>query len=549
MSNLNIPTVELVSTLRAAPQNGSPSSQDYNDSWTEALADLASLSGFIDEILIPMLNGLLGTILPDPNASPLGLEGRFIYSDTTDSTSVFFNNLADQSLSIADSLRVIQGTVITTQQAIATLNVEVIALQTQLSTTNQNDIAQALQNFAASLQSLTSQTQSIQSSVATFEVNGTALTLQSIVNIEAGNGITITNPSAGDILIAGPLLKHNGTSNSTQTLLNIAAGTNVSVSEVGGTLTINCTSGAGGVALQTNGSPNSTQALLDLQQGTGVTISESGGVVTISAGASISLSTNGTSNASQTALNLENGTNIKITNPSAGNVLISSPTIPIAKRWCQYQSIPGLTISSGNGEQVLLDTFTAPSANASDVAGGPTATFGPYTQYQAGTGAGGGFFNILGTAGFWSGRNPYINVIAGFNSSADFASANDSFIWLCMSDGTTGTNFRTASPTGVNLFGFLYDSALSANWIAVVGNAGTYTTTNTGVAADANPHQFEAQVNNGSTNVVFSIDGTVVATVSAVPAAVAMAVTIAVGDTAAVTTNFNVCRFYGQSDF
>src|SRR5271170_1010854 len=237
MSNLNLATVELVSTLRAAPQNGSPSSQDYNDSWTEALADLASLSGFIDEILIPMLDGLLGTILPDPNGSPLGLEGRFIYSDTTDSTAVFFNNLSDQSLSIADSLRVIQGTVVTTQQAIATLNVEVIALQTQLSTTNQNDIAQALQNFAASLQSLTAQTQSLASSVATYETNGTSNTLQSILNIVAGNGMTITNPSGGEVLIAGPTLQHNGTPNSIQTLLNIAAGTNVTVAEAGGTIT------------------------------------------------------------------------------------------------------------------------------------------------------------------------------------------------------------------------------------------------------------------------------------------------------------------------
>lgn len=157
MPTMNLSTIELVSTLRAAPMNGSPSSQDYNDSWTESLVDLAALSGFINDILIPMLNGLDATVLPNPNGSPNGLEGRYIFSDTSDSTSLFFDSLSEQSLSLADSLRILQGIIQTSQISINTLNVQVTALQSQLSSTNQNDIAQALQNFAASLTNLTNQ--------------------------------------------------------------------------------------------------------------------------------------------------------------------------------------------------------------------------------------------------------------------------------------------------------------------------------------------------------------------------------------------------------
>jgi len=172
MSTLNLATVELVSTLREAPMNGSPSSADYNDSWTESLADLASLSGFINDILLPMLNGLIGTIQPSPTAAPLGLEGRFIFGDTTDQTSLFYDDLSDTSLSIADSLRVLNGVVTTVSTAITNLTVQVTSLQTLLSSTNQNDISTALQNFSASLQNtiarVTANTQSISSATETL---------------------------------------------------------------------------------------------------------------------------------------------------------------------------------------------------------------------------------------------------------------------------------------------------------------------------------------------------------------------------------------------
>src|SRR5271156_1739589 len=156
-STLDLSTVELVSTLREAPMNGSPSSQDYNDSWTESLADLASLSGFINDILIPMLNGLDGAIQSSPSATPLGLTGLYVFTDTTQTTPVFYDNLSNTSLTISQSFGVINGLVTTVQTAMTNLIVQVQALQTQLSSTNQNDVAQALQNFNTALQNLTSQ--------------------------------------------------------------------------------------------------------------------------------------------------------------------------------------------------------------------------------------------------------------------------------------------------------------------------------------------------------------------------------------------------------
>lgn len=214
MATIDIQTVELVSTLRAAPANGPTNSTDYNDSWTESLADLASLSGFINDILLPMLNGLISTIQPNPLITPHGLEGRYVFSDTSDFTQVFYDNLSNQSLSIADSLRILNGIIGAVETTVANLNVEVTALQTQLSSTTQNDIAQTLQNFAAALSNLTSQV--------------------------TNNTITIDQLPI--------LLQTNGATNDVQNKLNLVAGANVTITETAGNTTISSTGGVGGGA-------------------------------------------------------------------------------------------------------------------------------------------------------------------------------------------------------------------------------------------------------------------------------------------------------------
>lgn len=234
MATLDLATVELVSTLRAAPQNGSPSSQDYNDSWSESLADLAALSGFVNDIIVPMLNGLSTKVLPNPNAVPNGLEGRYVFSDTSDLTSVFFDSLSAQPLSVADSLRILNGIITTVQSAIANLNVEVTALQTQLSSTNQNDVAQALQNFAASLQALTAQTnsntQQLLNSVIEISVNNVDTATQNKLNLKAGSNMTITAGIGGDVTFSSTGGGGGGTVPRTTTAINTGSlGNNVAV--------------------------------------------------------------------------------------------------------------------------------------------------------------------------------------------------------------------------------------------------------------------------------------------------------------------------------
>lgn len=264
MGTLDLTTVELVSTLRQAPLNGPTNSQDFNDSQTEVLADLASISGFINDLLIPMLDGLSLAIQPINVTAPHGLEGRYIFSDTSDLTAIFFDSLSNQPLSIAESLKLLQGIIQAVQVTVANLNVEVTALQTQLSSTNQNDIAQALQNFSADLISLTAQV---------------------VANTESISNNII-------------LLETNGTTNDVQNKLNLVAGSNVTISQVGGNITISSTGGGGGsVELKTNGSDNSSQTVLNLKNGTGISITSGGsGDVTVAStiGDPVGLSHGGT---------------------------------------------------------------------------------------------------------------------------------------------------------------------------------------------------------------------------------------------------------------
>lgn len=112
-------------------------------------------------------------------------------------------------MSVADSLRILNGILQTSQSAINTLNVEVTALQTQLSSTNQNDIAQALQNFSSTLQSVSSQTVNntitIQNSLVTLQTGGVSNPVQNKLNLIGGTNVTLVN-SGGDVTISIPIV-------------------------------------------------------------------------------------------------------------------------------------------------------------------------------------------------------------------------------------------------------------------------------------------------------------------------------------------------------
>src|SRR5271156_3210312 len=100
-STIDLSSVTLTSTLRTAPMNGSISSSDYNSNQRESIVDFTSIVDFINNTLLPLLNALpAGALLP--SQSPVGVEGRTINSDTSNLTSLFYDSLNAQPLTISD---------------------------------------------------------------------------------------------------------------------------------------------------------------------------------------------------------------------------------------------------------------------------------------------------------------------------------------------------------------------------------------------------------------------------------------------------------------
>lgn len=206
MANLNLNTVELTSTLRTAPFNGAPSSSDFNEGQRETLVDLASLTSIINTTLLPLLNALSANSLL-PIQDPVGIEGRTIWTDTSDQNTLFFDSLSNVPLSIADSIRILNGIITSIQQALNDQGVEVASLQARLASTNQNDISLALQSLSASLNQLTVNQQNQAIQIAQFEgaikwaISSTAISatlspeINTLIKATSGvSGITLTLP-------------------------------------------------------------------------------------------------------------------------------------------------------------------------------------------------------------------------------------------------------------------------------------------------------------------------------------------------------------------
>jgi hypothetical protein len=169
---LSLSNLELVSTLRVAPLSGPPISEDYNDGEQEKLVDLTTIVTFLNNTLLPMLNTLAAT-------SSTGIDGSGIYGDLTSEEQVFFNSLTSTSLSVADSLRLINGQSQTLQTNLASLATQVAALQARLSSTNQNDISLALQGFTSTLNLQQSELQALQLAVSSLQqIAGTSMEAQ-----------------------------------------------------------------------------------------------------------------------------------------------------------------------------------------------------------------------------------------------------------------------------------------------------------------------------------------------------------------------------------
>lgn len=190
--DLNLSTVELTSTLRTAPLNGQASSTDYNESQRENLVDLTVLADFINNTLLPLLNALPAGAL-EPSVDPVGIEGRTINSDTSDQSALFFDSLTSSPLTIANSLRILNGIVTTMSQQLIDMGVQVASLQARLASTNQNDIALALQNLSSALNQI-SVNQQIQNTQIN-EIQGAQITrVRSnpvVVNAGTVNSVTM----------------------------------------------------------------------------------------------------------------------------------------------------------------------------------------------------------------------------------------------------------------------------------------------------------------------------------------------------------------------
>jgi len=99
MATLPFDTLELVSCTRTVPQNGSPASQDYNDTQAENLIDHAALADAINTLIRPVLMQL------SADADTRGLIGDTTFTDTSDLTSLCFNPQTNQALTIKQSLQ------------------------------------------------------------------------------------------------------------------------------------------------------------------------------------------------------------------------------------------------------------------------------------------------------------------------------------------------------------------------------------------------------------------------------------------------------------
>jgi len=81
--------------------------------------------------------------------------------------------------------------------------------------------------------------------------------------------------------------------------------------------------------------------------------------------------------------------------------------------------------------------------------------------------------------------------------------------WIEMGANACATQLASATPGG-SFAAFRFDTgAGDTNWMAVTCNAGTCTTTSTGVAADTNVHVFEMLWVDATPSIVFKIDGVV----------------------------------------
>jgi hypothetical protein len=144
---LDLQTLDLASTLRTVPLNGSPSSVDYNDTAREFLTDLATLVGFINDTLLPILNTL-------PSTAATGLYGSTLQVSDDATNPLFFSTAENTFLTVSEVLIGLNAAIKALQLLCANLNAQIIQLSTKLSTTNQTDMLATVQALSDQYRSI-----------------------------------------------------------------------------------------------------------------------------------------------------------------------------------------------------------------------------------------------------------------------------------------------------------------------------------------------------------------------------------------------------------
>jgi hypothetical protein len=144
---VSLPTAELVSQERSAPFNGPRSAEDYNESIRERMIDLATLADLYNNYVRPILQTLSATALL-PEESPIGLEGRVVFTDTSDQDPLFYDGTSGVPLTVADTVRLLDAKIAAFSVNLDSISATLGALQTRLSASGQVDVSKALQNLS-----------------------------------------------------------------------------------------------------------------------------------------------------------------------------------------------------------------------------------------------------------------------------------------------------------------------------------------------------------------------------------------------------------------
>jgi hypothetical protein len=274
----------------------------------------------------------------------------------------------------------------------------------------------------------------------TISVNGTPTSTQSVLNFQNGTGISISNPSGGNVQIASTIAFEVGGTPTGNTTLNLIAGGGVSITGSAANWTI---ANTGLHTLKVNGTNASSQTSLNFENGLGIAVTDLGsGNIQIS-----STYTNTQLNVKESPYNAQGAGSIDFTaSIAAGSNVLSAIDAPFSsgdasKTICMLGAGTNGTDLWTTISSVPSDSFALTSVDGS----------GNYTGTITG-GAGNAFVN-------------YAFNITGFTNS------NNNGVYICTaSTGTTLSfgNATTVESATANALGTGYNALLATPAITTV---------------------------------------------------------------------------------